>query len=324
MKQGGDDMDVVAIGETMIQFTPQSQGLMRHAESFNAKIAGAETNTLIGLSRLGHTTGWISKLGEDEFGRRIMMSIRGEGVDTSQVQLDPQFRTGTFFKEIIREGEVRIQYYRENSAASTLKPGDIQENYIGKATYLLITGITPALSPSAKETIFQSIKFAKKHGVKIVFDPNLRKKLWDEETARQTLLEIAGQSEIVLPGISEGQFLFGTNEPEKMAESFLQLGASLVVVKTGDEGAYYAQEHTSGSVKGFEVGNVVDPVGAGDSFAAGLLSGLLDKESIDDSVKRACAMGALTVTVKGDYEGLPDKKRLEQFMSSVEKEDISR
>jgi 2-dehydro-3-deoxygluconokinase len=324
MKQGGDKMDVIAIGETMIQFSPQSQGLMRHADAFTAKIAGAETNTLIGLARLGHTTGWISKLGDDEFGRRILMSIRGEGVDTSQVRLDPAFRTGTFFKEIIREGEVRIQYYRENSAASTLDPGDIQENYIEKATYLLITGITPALSPSAKVTIFHSIKLAKKHDVKIVFDPNLRKKLWEEKIAKQTLLEIAGQSDIILPGLSEGEFLFGTSDPEKMAASFLQLGASLVVVKTGKEGAYYAQEHTSGYVKGFDVERVVDPVGAGDSFAAGLLSGLLENESIDDAVKRACAMGAITVTVKGDYEGLPDMKRLEQFMSSVENEDISR
>jgi 2-dehydro-3-deoxygluconokinase len=317
-------MDVVAIGETMIQFSPQSEGLMRHADSFTAKIAGAETNTLIGMSRLGHETGWTSKLGDDEFGRRILMAVRGEGVDTSQVHMDPEYRTGTFFKEIIREGEVRIQYYRDYSAASTISTADIQESYIKKAKYLFITGITPALSTSAKEAIFQSIKFAKDHGVRIVFDPNLRKKLWDEKTAKKTLLEIAGQSDIILPGLSEGEFLFGTNDAAKMAESFLQLSASLVVVKTGKDGAYYTDGRTSGFVKGFDVGNMVDPVGAGDSFAAGLLSGLLDGESIEESVRRACAMGALTVTVKGDYEGLPDKKRLHQFMSSTVSEDISR
>jgi 2-dehydro-3-deoxygluconokinase len=317
-------MDVVAIGETMIQFSPQSEGLMRHADSFTAKIAGAETNTLIGLSRLGHETGWISKLGDDEFGRRILMAVRGEGVDTSQIHMDPEYRTGTFFKEIIREGEVRIQYYRDHSAASTLSADDIQENYIKEAKYLLITGITPALSTSAKEAIFQSIKIAKQHGVKIVFDPNLRKKLWDEKTAKVTLLEIAGQSDIILPGMSEGEFLFGTADPEKMADSFLQLGASLVVVKNGADGGYYTDGSSVGFVKGFDVDRVIDPVGAGDSFAAGLLSGLLDDESIEESVRRACAMGALTVTVKGDYEGLPDKKRLQQFMSSTVNEDISR
>jgi 2-dehydro-3-deoxygluconokinase len=317
-------MDVVAIGETMIQFSPQSEGLMRHADSFTAKIAGAETNTLIGLTRLGHEAGWISKLGDDEFGHRILMAIRGEGVDTSQVRLDPAYRTGTFFKEIIRQGEVRIQYYRDHSAASTLSPADIPESYIKKAKYLLISGITPALSTSAREAIFQSIKIAKQHGVKIVFDPNLRKKLWDDMTAKETLLKIAGQSDIILPGLSEGEFLFGTADPGKMADSFINLGATLVVVKNGAEGAYYTDGSSRGIVQGFTVERVIDPVGAGDSFAAGLLSALLDNESIDESVRRACAMGALAVTVKGDYEGLPDKKRLAEFMSSTESEDISR
>jgi 2-dehydro-3-deoxygluconokinase len=317
-------MDVIAIGETMVQFTPETEGLMRHANSYSSKIAGAETNTLIGLTRLGHSTGWVSKVGDDEFGSQILMAVRGEGIDTSQTKIDSLSRTGTFFKEIIREGEVRIYYYRENSAASKIAPDDVEESYIAKANYLYLTGITPALSSSAKETIFHSIALAKKNGVKVVFDPNLRRKLWGEAEATETLLSIAKQSDIVIPGKSEGAFLFDTEDPVEISESFLALGASLVVVKLGEKGAYYTDNQNSGFIPGFTVPNVIDPVGAGDSFAAGLLSGLLDNESLVKSVERACAMGAMTVMVNGDYEGLPDKERLQQFISADQTEDISR
>ena len=317
-------MDVIAIGETMIQFTPEENGLMRHATSFASRVAGAETTTLIGLARLGHQTGWISSLGEDEFGAKILMTVRGEGVDTSQVRTDASSRTGTFFKEIIQEDEVRVSYYRDNSAASKLKPQQIKENYLANATYLYITGITPALSESAKQTIFRAIEISKKRGVKIVFDPNLRRKLWSEEEARETLLKVAEMADVVLPGKSEGQFLFGTENPEQIAEAFLSLGAGLVVVKLGEEGAYYKSKKEKGYVNGFKIPQLIDPVGAGDSFAAGLLSGLLDQISLPKAVERACGMGALTVAVKGDYEGLPDRKRLERFMGQEKIEDISR
>ena len=317
-------MEVIAIGETMVQFTPEENGLMRHAASFVSHVAGAETTTLIGLARLGHRTGWISNLGEDEFGAQILMTVRGEGIDTSQVNIDASSRTGTFFKEIIREDGVRISYYRDNSAASKLKPHQIEESYLANARYLYITGITPALSKSAKQTIFHAMEIAKKRGVKIVFDPNLRRKLWSEEEARDTLLKVAEMADIVVPGKSEGQFLFGTENPEQIAESFLSLGAGLVVVKLGEDGAYYKSLKEKGYINGFKVPQLVDPVGAGDSFAAGLLSGLLDQLSISKAVERACGMGALTVAVKGDYEGLPDRKRLEQFMDQEKNEDISR
>ena len=316
-------MDVIAIGETMIQFTPGTEGLMRHANTYTSKIAGAETNTLIGLTRLGHRTGWISKLGDDEFGSQILMAVRGEGVDTCQTKIDTSSRTGTFFKEIIREGEVRIYYYRENSAASKLAPEDLEESYLAQAKYLYITGITPALSSTARETIFHSIKLAKKNGLRVVFDPNLRRKLWNKAEAKETLLGIAKLSDIVIPGKGEGEFLFDTEDPVEIAESFLTLGASLVVVKIGEEGAYFAEEQNRGFVSGFKA-QVVDPVGAGDSFAAGLISGLLDNHSTSKSVEIACAMGAMAVMVRGDYEGLPDKKRLEQFIKQDQKEDISR
>jgi len=317
-------MDVISIGETMVLLTPNTPGKMRYSNQFTSKIAGAETNTLIGLAKLGHKAGWISRLGRDEFGAQILTAIRGEGVDISRVALDENAPTGVFFKEIINQDRVNIYYYRKNSAASLLTPADLDQEYIAQAKFLYISGITPALSPSCRETIFYAIEIAKGNGGRVVFDPNIRRKLWEDDEARATILEIAGKSDIVLPGIGECEFLFGTRDCEKAARSFLALGAETVVVKLGEKGAYYSTSAEKGYIDSFTVSNVVDPVGAGDGFAAGVLSGFLDGLSIGDAVKRGCAIGAMVAAINGDIEGLPDRSELEKFTQSNVRDEVNR
>jgi 2-dehydro-3-deoxygluconokinase len=317
-------MDVVSIGETMVLFTPETTGQMRYAKQFSSRIAGAETNTLIGLAKLGHQTGWISRVGKDEFGCAILSFVRGEGIDVSRVKQSAETSTGIFFKEIVNEKNVRIHYYRKHSAASLLAPQDIDEDYIAQSKYLYITGITPALSKSCRDMIFYAMDVAKKNGVQIVFDPNVRRKLWDDALARKTLLKIAEQSDIILPGISEGEFLFNVNDQKEIAQLFHQLGAKVVVVKLGEKGAFYSTDHESGHIQAVRIEQVVDPVGAGDGFAAGLLSGLLDNLQMKQAVARACAVGAMVTTVHGDVEGLPDRDALETFIRSSQSDEVSR
>jgi 2-dehydro-3-deoxygluconokinase len=315
-------MDVVTIGETMVLFTPEVEGPMRYSQQFSRKYGGAESNVAIGLARLGHQAGWISKVGNDEFGKGMLSSIRGEGVDVAAVQLSNEAPTGMYFKEHKREGVINVYYYRKGSAASTLTKDDLDEQYLAQANYLHITGITPALSESCRETVYEAIRLAKANGVKVVFDPNLRKKLWDEELAREVLLNIASQADILLPGIEEGQFMFGVDDPAEIGKRFLQLGASVVVVKIGAEGACYLTETESKKVPGFPVKHVVDPVGAGDGFAAGFLSGLIDHLPLEQAVQRGNAVGAHVTMVRGDVEGLPERSELEQFLSNNENDVI--
>jgi 2-dehydro-3-deoxygluconokinase len=156
------------------------------------------------------------------------------------VRVDENAHTGIYFKEVLQTDEIRVQYYRENSAASKMTINDLNEEYIAQAKYLHLTGITPALSNNCLDTVWESIRLAKKNNVKVVFDPNLRRKLWkDEEEARRILRELSAAADIVLPGLSEGEFLFGKSDNESMAQKFLDNGASLVVLKLGVVGAYY-------------------------------------------------------------------------------------
>ncbi|WP_099159268.1 sugar kinase [Virgibacillus ndiopensis] len=317
-------MDVITLGETMVLLTPQSTGLMRYANSFSTRVAGAESNVAIGLARLGHRAGWISRLGNDELGRKVHSFIRGEGVDVSRVTFDDSANTGLFFKEKLTANEWRVKYYRANSAASQMKLTDLDESYIEKAKYLHVTGITPALSSDCYETALTAIDYARKNGVKVVFDPNLRRKLWDEEKARKVLLEFVSKADIVLPGIDEATFLFGKLEVEELAHRFYERGAATVIMKLGKNGAYVLSEKTEDYVDGFQVSQVVDPVGAGDGFSAGVLSGLIDGIGLKESVSRGNAVGAMVTMAEGDVEGLPERDRLQDFMNSKVRDDVER
>ncbi|CAM5795935.1 sugar kinase [Brevibacillus borstelensis] len=309
-------MDVVTFGETMVLFTPESTGLMRYAHTYTRKFGGSETNFAIGLARLGHSVGWISRVGNDELGKAMLSFVRGEGVDTSCVRLDPDAPTGLYFKEIRNASDVNVYYYRKGSAASRMTAADLDEAYLAQARYLFVSGITPALSESCREMVFEAIRMAKASGLTVVFDPNLRKKLWTEEQARETLLAIAAQSDIILPGLSEGTFLFGETDPVKLGERFLSLGAKIVVLKLGEKGAHYFTPEENQHIPGFHVEQMVDPVGAGDGFAAGFISGLLDGLSLSEAVKRANAVGAIVTMVNGDVEGLPERSDLKRFVES--------
>ncbi|MFL6556361.1 MAG: PfkB family carbohydrate kinase, partial [Bacillus sp. (in: firmicutes)] len=151
-----------------------------------------------------------------------------------------------------------------------------------------------------------------------------RRKLWSEKRARKVLLEIAALSDIILPGIDEGAFLFHEDDAEKLGDLFLSHGASIVVLKVGAKGAYYFTTEEQQLVPGFPVENVVDPVGAGDGFAAGFISGLLEGLSLHQAVEKGNGVGAMVTMIPGDFEGLPDNQELKAFMDSSQMEDITR
>lgn len=304
----------------MILMIAEQSGPVEFVTSFTRKLAGAESNVAIGLSRLGHQTGWISSIGDDPFGVYVRNSIRGEGVDTSLVTVSPIYRTGLMVKEQSDAGDPKIYYYRENSAASHMNTSMLVDNYFDNAKILHITGIFPMLSPECQETTFAAIALAKEKGLLISFDPNIRKQLWKGEASRCMLLEIAQQADIILPGIQEAELLVGSLDWKEISAAFHSKGIRFIIMKDGAAGAYYSMkvaddEIISGYEKGFPVKRVVDTVGAGDGFAVGVLSGILEGLPLDKSVRRGNAIGSLAVMVKGDSDGYPTRKELDEYLS---------
>lgn len=318
-------IDVFTLGETMVVFQPEQMQSLEYVQQFPKRIGGAETNVAIGLSRLGHKVGWFSKLGEDSFGQYVYKSVRGEGVDTSSCVFTDQAATGVLFKEQLSSEDMNVYYYRKGSAASLMEPADLDEEYIAQAKILHITGITPALSDSSYRTVMEAIRIAKKHKMTIVFDPNLRLKLWNVEKAKHILNEIAMHADIILPGLDEGQFITGKEKLEEVAESLAGGKEKIIIIKVGSKGAYLHTREEQVIVDGFPVAQIIDPVGAGDGFAAGIISGILKQDSLKQTVKRANAIGAMVMKVKGDFEGLPNSAAVENFIDPVdESKDIKR
>jgi 2-dehydro-3-deoxygluconokinase len=310
-------MDVITFGESMVLFGPDSSGPLRYVQNFNKSIAGAESNVAIALAKLGHQVGWFSKLGDDEFGRYIQTTIRGEGVDVSRVISDPGKNTGILFKERFMHSNPNVYYYRKGSAASTLMPEELDEEYIKNTKILHITGITPALSESCRKTLFKAIEIAKSNNVLVSFDPNIRLKLWSQEEAVPVLLEIAKQSDIIFPGIDEGEMLLGLTNPEDIAQGFMDMGCNIVAVKLGKEGCYVTDSVNKLYVNSYRLENPQDTVGAGDGFAAGFLSGMLNKLDLKGCAEYANGVGAMAVLVKGDMEGYPSNEQLMAFIGKT-------
>ena len=307
--------ELVTIGETMVVLEAAEEGRLRYVPRFNKKQGGAESNVAIGVARLGHTSGWISKVGDDEFGKYIVSSIRGEGVDTSRVLYNQDYPTGLYIKERVTPEKTQVYYYRTNSAASQLTKEDIDWNYLKEAKIIHISGITPFLSDSCLEVTQAVAAFAKENNIFLSFDPNLRFKLMaNVENAKEILLHLAKQSDLFMPGLDEAEYLIGTRNYEEIAEYFLNEGVSKIVIKNGEKETYYASKSgEAGTVPSFKVEQVVDPIGAGDGFAAGLLTGLLENKSLQESVEIGAKVGAMVITARGDIEGLPERTELENF-----------
>ncbi len=307
--------ELVTLGESMVLLVPDRPGLLRYADRFDRYVAGAESNTAIGLVRLGHSAGWISRVGADEFGACIRSNIRGEGVETTHVVEDDSAPTAVFFKERRRPDDTRVYYYRSGSAASRLMPEDLPESYIQESDYLHVTGITPALSSSCRETVHRAVDIARQGGTRISFDPNLRRKLWSEGEAREELTRIIPGVDILLAGDEEARLLTGASDVAEAARTLKDMGPDQVIIKRGKQGAtaIYGEEYDELHQPASEV-NVVEEIGAGDAFNAGYLSGCLRGWSVKDSLHLGTVMGALAVTAPGDVEGLPTWSEVRPYL----------
>ena len=185
--------ECLTLGETMAAFTPDRMGPLRYVQNYGIRVAGAESNTAVGLAKLGVSAAWVSRLGADEFGQYIRNQLRAEGVDCSGVKFDLDHRTGVMFKQT-SSGETSVFYYRADSAASHLDPRDLDEGTIRGCRILHLSGITPVLSESCRRTVEAAIEMAKRNGVKISFDPNIRKKLWKDTDFTPMLQQMTRQA----------------------------------------------------------------------------------------------------------------------------------
>lgn len=299
-------LDVLTFGEAMMSL--RAPCALSAGAGLTASVAGAESNVAIALARLGHAAAWAGRVGDDEAGRLVVRTLRGEGVEVRcEVGGEP---TGVMVRRERLPGVVAVDYHRRGSAGAALAPEQLRAQLAdGDAPrWLHCTGITPALSDSARGAATAVVETARAHGVRVSLDLNHRPRLWSAEAAREALSPLARLADVVVA--SEDELPLVAQGPEEL----LVAGVTLVAVKRGKAGAVLHARDEVVEKAAVRVTSV-DAVGAGDAFCAGLLSGLLDGLGHEACLERAVTLGAFAVASVGDWEGLPTRAELHLLSS---------
>ncbi len=257
--------EIICIGEPMVEFNQTDASghyLFGHG--------GDTSNCAIAAARAGARVGYLTALGQDEFGDSLMRLWSENGVDASRVLRDPEAHTGVYFVTHGQDGHV-FSYLRKGSAASRMTPSDVARDYIAGAKILHASGISIAISDTACDTVFEAIHAARGAGVSVSFDTNLRLRLWPLERARALTDAATRLCEIALPGLDDALQLTGLSEPDAIADHYLGLGPRVVALTLGKEGCLVATPDERRRVPGIRV-DAVDATGAGDTFDGNFLA----------------------------------------------------
>jgi len=258
--------DIAALGEAMVEFNQTHPGEPNYLQGFG----GDTSNAVIAAARAGARTTYHTRLGADRFGDELMRLWRHEGVDTSGIERDPDAPTGIYFVTHGPNGH-EFTYRRAGSAASRMTPQWLPHAVLEASKILHVSGISLAISPSARETVFEAIRLARRAGRLVSLDSNLRLKLWKLDEARETIARAAALCDIFLPSLEDAFALSGRDEPDEVVEWAHAIGAKQVALKLGDEGALVSDGMERHRIPGRKV-KLADATGAGDCFCGNLLA----------------------------------------------------
>ena len=292
--------DIVALGEAMVEFNQTTPGDPNYRQGYG----GDTSNSVIAASRQGAATAYLSRLGDDQFGRMLMALWKQEGVDASFVELDAGAPTGLYFVHHGAQGH-SFSYLRAGSAASRMQPRTMDLRVLSATRWLHVSAISQAISASACDTVFAAIDTARAAGARVSFDPNLRLSLWPLARARAVITATIALTDLFLPSLDEAVALAGTDDVPTIFAWCRQQGARDVVLKCGPAGAWYAAEGDAPQLAQGNPVQAVDATGAGDCFDGSLLARLAAGDTLADAVRYANASAGLSTLGHGAVAPIP-------------------
>jgi len=298
----GRSLDVVALGEAMLEFNQTQQVPPMYLQGFG----GDTSNAAIAAARAGARVAYLSRIGQDHWGQLLMQLWAREGVNTTGILHDPQAPSGVYFVSHDGQGH-HFSYARAGSAASRMQTADVQTHWagmIGSSQWLHLSGISLAISPSACDTAFAAMHSARAQGTRIAFDSNLRLSLWPLDRARACITEAVRLCDLFLPSLDDMTALTGLRSPDDVLDWSHAHGAQQVVLKLGSEGAIVSQGGQRTPLAPRPV-QAVDATGAGDCFAGNLLARLCQGDTLEQAARYANAAAALSVQGHGAVAPLP-------------------
>jgi len=298
--------DLYTFGEAMALFLASDTDSVLTARTYTRSTAGAEGNVAVGVTRLGLSAHFFTLMGNDQLGSAVLADFAAEGVDVSGVK-----RVDSFSSAMIRNpgttAPVEASYLRKGAAASLMTPADLDQQVIAQSRWLHATGITCAISTNAAETVSTGLESARKHGIKKSFDLNIRRKLWSEQEARAVLEPIARDVDLLIGGEDEYCAIFGTSDGQEALRIAASRNNSVAIMTKGPEQLTYAVGGALTTIHPPQVKSV-DPVGSGDAFTSGVISGLLAGLTVSDAIAQGTISGARVASQFGDWAGLPSGK----------------
>lgn len=318
---------VVCFGELLIDFVPTVAGVsLAEAPAFKKAPGGAPANVAVGVSRLGGSSAFIGKVGDDEFGHMLADILKQNNVDNSGMRFDHGARTALAFVTLRADGEREFLFFRHPSADMRLHESELDNNIIKQAKIFHYGSISLIEEP-CKSAHLAAMNIAKRSGSILSYDPNLRLPLWPSaEAARKGIMSIWDQADLIKVSEDEITFLTGGDDPyddNVVMKKLFHPNLKLLIVTEGSEGCRYYTKAFKGRVPGIKV-KPVDTTGAGDAFVSGLLSNLAsdlnlfqDEKRLREALYFANACGAITVTERGAIPALPTKKAVLDAITKV-------
>ncbi|GGW48752.1 carbohydrate kinase [Streptomyces griseoloalbus] len=308
--------DLVCVGETMVVLSPPDARPLAEQPVLTMAIGGAESNVACALAGLGHRAAWLSRLGDDPFARRILAELTARGVDVSAVETDPDRPTGVYFKDPGPD-HTRTHYYRAGSAATRMGPELARRPALREARIVHVSGVAAAISDSCArllETLLLGRGDSAGRGPVVSFDVNHRPALWrgGKADAARSLLALARAADIVFVGRDEAEELWGTARPADIAA--LLGPAPVVIVKDAEHGATSFADGVRTFVPSLPT-KVVEPVGAGDAFAAGYLAGVLENRNERSRLRLGHLAAAAALRTRDDVPVMPPRTETDRYLA---------
>ncbi|NLP64118.1 sugar kinase [Paraburkholderia sacchari] len=302
--------EVLAYGEAMIEFNQAEKGKPQYLQGFG----GDTSNFAIAAARQGVRTGFVSAVGDDQFGRLLLDLWTSEGVDTSMVRVDASAPTGVYFVSHGPDGHA-FDYLRKGSAASRYAARDLPLDALAAARVLHLSGISVAIGDAACDAAFAAIDHARANGVQVSFDTNLRLKLWPLARARAVMTEVLRVTDICLPSWDDVAALTGLDDRDAIVDRLLSLGSRVVALKLGKEGSYVATPHERRLVPGRVVA-AVDATGAGDCFGGAFIARIVAGDDPFAAAQYANAAAALSTLGFGAVAPIPRRDDVERMLAT--------
>ncbi|OVA11015.1 Carbohydrate kinase PfkB [Macleaya cordata] len=315
---------IVSFGEMLIDFVPNVAGVsLAESTGFLKAPGGAPANVACAITKLGGSSAFIGKFGDDEFGHMLVNILKKNGVNSEGVCFDQDARTALAFVTLKKNGEREFMFYRNPSADMLLKESELNIGLIKQAK-IFHYGSISLISEPCRSAHMAAMKAAKEAGVLLSYDPNVRLPLWPSpEAAREGIKSIWTEADFIKVSDDEVAFLTqGDPEDEKNVMSLWYEGLKFLIVTDGEKGCRYFTKSFKGSVKGFSV-KTVDTTGAGDAFVGSLLCSIAkdnslfhDEKKLKEALTFANACGAICTTQKGAIPALPDTAAAQQLISN--------